>query len=594
MTPDKISNVPRKPGVYLFKGQRERVLYVGKAKNLRSRLASYFRSPSSLDQRKLSMVKLVKDFSCLVTENELEALILEANLIKQHKPPFNVVLRDDKNYPYLKLTVAEAWPRLEVVRRIAKDGSIYFGPYVPAQIMWDALSFIRKNFNIRTCRHRFDRPMRPCIQYQMKRCDAPCAGLVTRDDYMKTVDEIRLFLKGERGELLKNLEKSMHRLSGEQNFEEAAKVRDRIANLQRLWESQRVIAPELGDLDALGFYTNGTDAACDVFFIRNGVLVGTKDFFLKGVGGLPRGELVHSFIEMFYAKDIIPPSEIIVPAPPDNLATLKRWLKKKRGGAVRITVPRDDKRLGVLAMADENAAQVFMNRTSAGLDETLHDLKERLGLASVPHTIGAFDVSTTSGTESTGAFVYWRNGEFIKELYRHLRIKEVPGIDDYGMMREVVGRTLKSLGEDLPDLIIIDGGKGQLDVARDALDKNAPGRQGAGPVLIGLAKDPDRAITPSDLSISLEDRHRSSLLLKRIRDEVHRFAVQYHKNLRGKRFMKSPLEGIRGIGKRRRLELLRHFGSIQGIRNASLEEIADLKGMNRKIAETILNELRRP
>jgi excinuclease ABC subunit C len=591
---NKLAHVPTRPGIYVFKDHKDRILYVGKAKNLKNRLKTYFQRSQGLDQRKSSMVKLIRDFAYIVTENELEALILEANLIKQYKPRFNIVLRDDKNYPYLKLTISENWPRLLVVRRIVKDGSLYFGPYVPAQSMWDALAFIRRNFPIRICNYALDKPLRPCIQYQMGRCPAPCADKITKGDYRKIVEEVRLFLSGERGELLEGLEKRMVALSDELKFEEAARIRDRINHIRHVWESQRVVAPELGDMDVIGLYSEDGDAVCDVFFIRNGVLIGTKDFYLKDVGGISEGEIIHSFIELFYAKEIIPPDEIIVMSRPDDFRNLARWLKGKKAGRVRILIPRKGKKQELLRMANENAEQILKSKKDLKGDERLKTMKERLHLPYLPRHIGAFDVSTTSGTESVGAFVYWQDNEFVKDYYRRVKIKGVSGIDDYAMMSELITRTLKNLGEEIPDLILIDGGKGHLEIARDVIETNSitlgDGRR---PMLIAVAKDPDRAFTLSSDIIHLEDRSPASLLLKSIRDEVHRFAVTFHRKLRDKRLMKSSLEEIPGIGKKRRFELLRFFGSIDAIRNASVDEIARVKGFNKKVAENVLRELRR-
>lgn len=588
-----ISNIPPKPGVYILEGPNSKVLYVGKAKNLRNRLKTYFQKTNTLDPRKSSMVKLIKNFSFIITENEIEALVLEANLIKQHKPRFNVVLRDDKNYPYLKLTVAEKWPRLEVVRRIVKDGSLYFGPYVPAQGMWDILAFIRRNFPVRICKYTLDKPMRPCIQYQMGRCPAPCDSRISRGGYMKIVDEVRLFLSGKRKKLLEGLERKMLKLSEELKFEEAARIRDRIKNIRSAWKTQRAVAPELGDIDVIGFYTDGIDMVFDVLFIRNGILIGTKDFFLRDAGSLSKGEVLHGFIEMFYAKEIMPPGEIVVRIRPEGSANLKAWLKAKKSGSVGIRAPKEGKRLELLKMADENAEQIFRNRV-AGPDDRLREITERLELPILPQSIGAFDVSTIGGSESVGAFIFWSEGGFKKDLYRHLRIKGVSGVDDYAMMNETIARTLKNLGDKIPDLMLIDGGKGQLEIARDVVERNNIVRSdGTPPMLIAIAKDPDRALTLSSRVIDIEDKGRSSLLLKEIRDEVHRFAVTYHRKLRDKRLMESPLEKIPGIGKKRRLELLRYFGSLDAIREAHLDEITKLKGFNRRIAEDLLHELRR-
>ncbi|GER93391.1 excinuclease ABC subunit C [hot springs metagenome] len=584
----ELSNIPKKPGVYIFKGSKEKVLYVGKAKNLRSRLMSYFRDSANLDARKAAMVKMVRDFSFIVTDNELEALILEANLIKQYKPRFNIILRDDKNYPYIKLTIREQWPRIEVVRGMKKDGNLYFGPYVPSQAMWEAISFIRRNFLIRTCRYSLDKPIRPCIQYQMKRCAAPCAGLISEKDYRKIVDEVILFLKGEKKELLNRLEEKMLSLSEEMRFEDAAEIRDRLFKLQRAFESQKVVSPELGDIDVIGYYKEGDNIAFNILFVRSGVLIGAKDFFIDSIIATDESEMMHSIIEIFYAKEIIPPEVILVNVMPDNVRALKAWLKAKKGENVNIEHPLDERKLELLHMANENARLYFAMKgqdSRMKSEEILTTLKDKLHLAKVPQSIGAFDVSTIQGSESVGAFIYWENGEFRKDNYRHLKIKGVLGVDDYAMMQEIVERILRK-EELVPDLIVIDGGKGQLEVARKVMeDLNIK------TALIAIAKKPDRAFLVNDEIIDLEDKSKGSLLLKKIRDEVHRFAISFHRKLRDKRLIESPLEKIPGIGKKRRLELLRHFGSIDNIREATVEEIAKIKGFNKKIAEKVIASL---
>ena len=589
----KLAIIPSKPGVYILKSEKERVLYVGKAKILKNRLRSYFQKSSHLDPRKAAMIKNVKDFSYIATDNELEALALEANLIKQYRPKFNVILRDDKNYPYLKLTIQEEWPKLEVVRRIKKDGALYFGPYVPAGSMWETLAFIRRNFQIRGCRYVLDKPMRPCIQHQMGRCPAPCAGKISREEYLKLVDEIRLFLKGEKKDLLEELEKKMLMFSKEMRFEDAARIRDRIKALQRAWESQKVVAPELGDIDVIGFHKVDGTISFEVFFIRNGIMIGSKDLVMKNIEGLSDKELLHTFLSQFYSKEIIPPSEIITPLLPAESKSLEKWLKQRKEEAVKISTPKTGKKKELLLMASENAMLILREKREAKIDDLLMEIKEKLRLEKSPEDIGAFDVSTISGKESVGAFVYWKGGEFNKDMYRRLRIKTILGIDDYSMMEEIVERIIKNLDGHMPDLIIIDGGKGQLEIAKSVLDKNRTLFPEA-PMVIAIAKDPDRAFTPlSEDPIDLDDGRPSSLLLKRIRDEAHRFAIGYHRKLRAKGLIQSPLERIPGIGKKRRLTLLRHFGSIEAIRNATIEDIKSLKGFHKGIAENLLNALRR-
>jgi excinuclease ABC subunit C len=589
----RFTTVPSKPGIYLFKSAKERVLYVGKAKNLRSRLRSYFHDSSGLDARKASMMREVRDFSYIVTGNELEAFVLEANLIKQFKPRFNIILKDDKNYPYLKLTVQEPWPRIEVVRRVQHDGALYFGPYVPAGAMWETLDFIRRNFQVRDCRFDLTKPLRPCIQHQMKRCLAPCAGKISREEYLELIGEIRLFLNGERRDLIQDLEQRMSMLSEEMRFEEAARMRDRIRAIEKAWESQKVVDPSLGDIDAAGFYAEGSEAAFKVLFIRNGVMIGSKDFHVRNIAELPDSELMHSFIAQFYAKDIFPPAEVAVSVLPEEAASLELWLGRRKGEPVTISHPRTGKKKELVAMASENAFFTFRSKKETKNDALLSEVKDRLQLGRQIADIGAFDISNISGEEAVGAFVYWSAGDFRKARYRRLRIQTVKGIDDYAMMGEVVGRVTDNLEGELPDLVIVDGGKGHLQVARAALDSRV-GEIKKMPLLIAIAKDPDRAYLPdAGKPVSLEDGSRSSLFLKTIRDEVHRFAIGYHRKLRAKEMLQSPLEKINGIGKKRRFELLKVFGSIKEIRNATVEEIARLKGFNRSIAERLLHELGR-
>jgi excinuclease ABC subunit C len=585
---ERLKAVPKKPGVYTFKGPKEKVLYVGKAKDLRGRLRSYFGKAAAADARKSSMMKSVRDFTYIVTDSELEALVLEANLIKQYKPRFNVILRDDKNYPYIKLTINEEWPRLEVVRKIRKDGSLYFGPYVPAGGMREALLFIRRHFNIRPCRYRLDKPTRPCIQYQMGRCPAPCAGYIKREDYLKAVREVRLFLEGGKKELLGELEGRMKRLSGEERFEEAAAVRDRMDSVKKMWQTQKAVSPELKDMDVIGFYKEGGAVSFQVFFIRNGMMIGAKDFYIDNAADMPVKELLHGFIEMFYSKEIIPPPEIVLREMPASAQTLVLWLSGKRGGGVKMTAPKRAKRLELVLMAEKNAEEAFKRKANLREDEALLDLKERLSLEKVPSSIGAFDVSTISGSESVGAFICWHDGGFKKDMYRHLKIKTVSGMDDFAMMTEIVKRTLDDIARDMPDLIVIDGGRGQLEAAI----RGIPGSLKGSLDVVAIAKKPDRVfVAGTDVPVNIEDKRPSSLLLKKIRDEAHRFAVGFHRKLRDKRLMESPLEKVPGIGRKRRLSLLRAFKSIDAIKKAAVEELMNAQGMNRKTAEALKEAL---
>jgi excinuclease ABC subunit C len=589
----KLSSVPLKPGVYTFSNAKQKILYVGKAKNLRNRLRSYFRKSSSLDSRKASMMRDVRAFNYIVTDNELEAFVLEANFIKQYKPRFNIILRDDKNYPYIKLTVNEEWPRLEVVRKLKNDGSIYFGPFIPAGAMWETIAFIRRNFQIRNCSYSLEKPIRPCIQYQMGKCLAPCAGKISRGAYRKLVDEIRLFLSGKRKDLIRGLEKDMLKLSEDMKFEEAAGIRDRIRAIEKTWESQKVAAPELGDIDVIGSYREAGEVLFNLFFVRNGIMTGSKEYIVKNIENVPERELMHTFVLQLYSGEIMPPSEIVTPVLPEESGALSRWLGQRKGKGVKLLSPKSGKKRELLELASENARLLYRSKRDVKAGELLNDIKSRLKLMNKPESIGAFDVSNISGKEAVGAFICWSDGEFKKDMYRRLRIKTVQGIDDYSMMEEIIGRIIHNSGMNLPHLFVIDGGKGHLEAAKKIIDRKFRLKEKS-PEIVAVAKNPDRVyLTNSDEAVGLEDRSQSSLLLKNIRDEVHRFAIGYHRKLRGENFLRSPLENISGIGKKRRLELLRVFGSIESIRNATIDDIAKIKGFNRNIAEKLLTELGR-
>jgi excinuclease ABC subunit C len=584
---EKLSRVPAKPGIYLFKDEKNRILYVGKAKDLRNRLRSYFQKSAALDERKAAMVRSVRDFEYTVTGNELEAFVLEANLIKQYRPRYNILLRDDKSYPYLKLTVNETWPRLEVVRRVQKDGAKYFGPYVPSGAMWEILSFIRNNFTIRTCRYSLEKRMRPCIQHQIKKCIAPCGGKVDHAEYMHMVNEVRLLLEGKNKRLLDMLERRMKRLSDEMRYEEAALVRDRVRSIRQISETQKAVAPELGDIDTIGIFREEDRATFKILFIRNGIMIGSRHFFIGNVSGEKDGDLLKNFIGQFYGKEIIPPPEVLCPLMPDDMPVLSSWLSEKRGSPVKIATPKRGIKRGLIEMAKQNAEAFSRSEKETEWKTTLRELSAFLGLKKLPGDIGAFDISNISGREPVGAFVYWAGGRFQKDRYRHIKMDAVKGPDDYSMMKEMIRRTVKNLEGNLPDLVIIDGGRAHLDAALEVLEENHIESEA-----VGLAKDPDRIfLKESEAPLSLEDGKAPSLLLKRIRDEVHRFAIRYHKKLRAKRTFESPLDKIPGVAKKRRFALLQHFGSIDAIRNATVEEIARLKGFHRKIAEKILASL---
>jgi excinuclease ABC subunit C len=591
-----LSAVPEKPGVYILKDNKEKIIYVGKAKNLKNRLSSYFQNSSHLDERKRSMVSRVENFSYIVTDNELEALILEANLIKQYKPRFNIILRDDKSYPYLRLATNEKWPYLEVVRGIKNDGALYFGPYTPSRAVRETISFVKKHFQIRDCKFDIIKPIRPCIQYQMGRCPAPCADKVSHEDYMKIVEEVRLFLSGKMSELIEYLERKMNYYADLLDFEQAALVRDKIRAIEKSTSRQKVVAPEFGDMDVIGYYKNKYEVNFKVFFIRNGFMTGSKDLFFKNVISVEKAEYLRDFLVQFYSKEIVPPPKILIDYLPNELHLTEKFLSEKRKGDVFINMPASDMEMDLIKMANENAYIMYNYRMRTGIDKVLYDIRERLSMQTLPKSIGAIDVSNLSGSEAVGSFIYWDDGEFAKDKYKRLKVKSVEGIDDYSMIKEVVERILVKIGEDMPDILMIDGGIGHLQIVNNVMNRLK--EQGFSfhkePFLIAIAKKPDRIFSLShETPLNISDSEPSSLLLRRIRDEAHRFALSYHRNLRKKSVLISPLEKIKGIGKKRRLQLLKAFSSIDAIKNSTVDEICKIKGFNKNLAEYLLNELRR-
>lgn len=604
----KLLQVPSAPGIYIMKGAGGKVLYVGKAKNLKNRLRSYFQKSASMGDRKSKMVQEIKTYEYVVTNNELEALVLEANFIKKLKPRFNIILRDDKNYPYLKLTVNEKWPRLAIVRKIDKDGALYFGPYVPAGTMWEMVKFIRRHFPIRICKYNLGRPFRPCVQYQMDRCLAPCSESLRRDEdweiYQETVREVRSFIQGDKRELIANLHNRMHRLSEELKFEEAAGIRDRLKALERAWESQRVITPELGDMDVIGLYRANEEASVFMLFLRKGMVVGQKDFFINKLGDIEDKELIESFVSQFYSREMLLPLKIVLPVKA-GLQLQKQWLQQKRGKAIKLAGAKGGHEHKILKMANDNAYYSFNKHKDAGSDEALLLLKNILTLKAIPRKIVAIDVSNISGSESVGASVLYEEGKFIKNGYRLFKIKTVKGIDDVAMIGEVVDRYLRSIVDsngDAPQLLLIDGGRGQLQYALSAAKQFDISVEIAAIAKAkeklslankkGIRSDCERVYIPGKKApVYLEPFLSSTYLLQKIRDEVHRFAISYHRKLRTMRTFTSPLEKVKGIGKTRRLLLLRHFGSIDKIRKARVEDIAALKGMNSKIAGDLKKSL---
>ncbi len=598
---EKLEALPASPGVYLMKGEGGRVLYVGKAKSLADRVRSYFHKSAAHGPRTKALLENVRDLEVMHTGSELEALILENNLIKKHRPKYNVILRDDKNYPFLRLGIKDPFPRLDVVRKIRRDGALYFGPYVPAGAMRETLKIIRKIFPLATCEIEIDGTApRACIEFEIKRCMAPCTGNQSQAEYAEIVKDVRMFLEGKDRELLERMREQMNALSNEECFEGAALLRDKIWKVEQVLEKQRVTATSTVDQDVLALARDKGLADLQVLFIRGGMLIGRKDFPIEDPEDATDGEMIASFIPQFYSEDRIIPQEIISPASLPDKKVLEAWLRDRAGKAVRIVTPTRGKMERLLNLAMENARGSLAERLR--VQEVRRDgsriLGDLLGLPAPPDRIEAFDISNIMGTHPTGSLVVWEGDGPKRSDYRHFKVRLDEGPNDFLMMREVVFRhydRAKREGTRSPDLIVIDGGKGQLHAAQESLA--ALGLSDL-PIL-GLAKAKgekgERIFLPSEPeALVLEPSSPATHLLQRVRDESHRFAVTYHRKLRSKAGMKSALDDIPGVGKKRKLALLKHFGTVRKLAEADVEAIAAVPGIGKKAGRAVFDALHDP
>jgi excinuclease ABC subunit C len=597
---EKLQNLPAEPGVYLMKDVRGHIIYVGKALSLKNRVRSYFQKGAK-DEKTELMVRNIADLETIVTHTELEALILESTLIKKHHPRFNIILRDDKNYPYLRLDLKSEYPRLDVVRGLKKDGAAYYGPYVPAGGMWEILSLIRRTFPLATCKKEFrrDRPERPCVQNQIGRCMAPCAGDVDPAAYRDMVDQVRLFIEGKNRDLIDLLKKRMEEASERTDYERAAELRDRIARIEGAFEKQKIISPGFENQDVIGIAVEGGHADIQVLFIRNGMLLGRKDFYLTEIGGMAAQDIVADFLHQFYVKEMIVPAEVLLPVDVPDREVFEKWLTEKRGLKVEVMVPQRGRKHELVQMATDNAAQALKEKmlSAKSKERILRQLQEELGLRNLPRRIEAFDISNIQGTEAVASMVSFENNLPDKRNYKRFKIRSVEGQDDFASMAEVVRRRYAKAKEEgtLPDLILIDGGKGQLNAALDELrllavdESDVIGLAKARSGEEGSPKEFERVFLPGvEEPIILDPASATTHLVARVRDEAHRFAIEYHRKLRERRTVASELDEIPGIGETRKKTLLRHFGSVARVRQATAEELTGVKGMNKKTAEKIV------
>jgi excinuclease ABC subunit C len=579
---DKLEQLPSQPGVYLFKGRDGEILYVGKARVLRDRVRSYFQAGRPPEVHKERMVEEIADLDLVVTDSEMEALALENNLIKRHKPPYNLRLRDDKNHPYLKLSLAEEYPRLHVVRRPAEDGNAYGGPYIPASLAYRTAGLVRKLFGIRSCKEALNgaRP-RPCLQYQIKRCLAPCvAEICSLERYRRSCEDARLFLEGRTEEVVRRLRGQMEEAAGEERFEEAASLRDQVNALLRMEAPQKITTTDIEERDLFAAHVEGDRAAVQVFSVRDGKVVAREGFLLDH---LTEPEAVlGTTVQQFYAEGRYVPREVLVGADLPDRELLEQWLGARRGTAVHIHAPQRGEKLRLLELVARNAQLAFeleWKHPRKQSQEILRALRDALDLEVEPQRIECFDISNIQGSDVVASMVVFAGGLPRKSDYRKFRVRSVSGApDDFAAMREVVGRRYRRLleeGRDLPDLVLIDGGKGQLGAAVAALEE------------LGLGDQPVASLAKREELIFVRGREepivlpRSSpvlQLVQRVRDEAHRFAIGFHRQARASRTLHSELDDVPGVGPGKRRKLLSIFGSVRGVRGATEGELAAVVG----------------
>ncbi len=586
---EKLEALPTRPGVYLFKDAAGRVIYVGKARVLRDRVRSYFQAGRPLELHKANLVAAIGDLDLVVTDTEMEALALENNLIKRHQPAYNVRLRDDKNHPYLKLTLKEEYPRLHIVRRPAEDGNAYGGPYIPASLGRKTASVVHRVFGIRSCKEELNgRRARPCLQYQIQRCIAPCvAEVCSLDRYHQACEDARLFLEGRNDAVLARLEAEMERAAAGERFEEAASLRDKLRALERLETPQKITTTEIEERDLFGACVEGERAALQVFCVRDGKVV-SRDAYLLDAVAEPEG-LLSTAIQQFYAEGRYVPRQVLVPEEIPDRELLAAWLSARRGTRVELRVPQRGEKVRLLELVGRNARLAFdleWKHPRRQSQELLRALCDLLELDEEPRRIECFDISNIQGSDIVASMVCFVDGLPKKSEYRKFRVKGVSGApDDFASMREVVGRRYRRLLEeekDLPELVLVDGGKGQLGAAVEALEELGLGAQ---PVASLAKREELIFVRGRDQPIALPRASPVLQLVQRVRDEAHRFAVGFHRQTRSKRTLHSELDEIPGVGPTKRKRLLTRFGSVRGVRGASVEELA--LSVGRALAEQI-------
>ena len=604
----KIANLPDSPGCYLMKSEGG-IIYVGKAVNLKNRVSQYFHYSAQHTPKVRAMVEKIDDFDIILVDSEMEAFALECNLIKLHMPHYNILLKDDKAYPYIRVNLAEDFPLVDLARRQERDGAKYFGPYQGSTVVREVLDVVRMVFPIRVCRHAInpDKPRRPCVHHQVGQCPAPCAGLISKEDYRRTIDGVIDFLNGKYAPVLAELKERMAEASKEMNYERAALYRDRIRAVEAVMQKQKAISTAQADQDIIAVLPHEADAMVQLMFVRSGRMIGSERFTLEGAADEPLGEILTQFMLQYYGPEITPPREILLSHTPPEHDVIEQLLTEQHGARTYILTPRRGEKLKLVGMAVKNLkdeAKKLDRKNASSHARTigaLETLQALLNLPTLPRRIEGYDISNTQGALSVASEVVMVDGVSANKEYRRYRIKTVEGANDFASMYEVITRRLshgldelaerKEQGLDpqggkfswLPDLILVDGGRGQLAAAQEAMQA-----QGLNIPMIGLAKRIEEIVLPGEEESLLLDRHSPALhVLQRVRDESHRFAIIHHRTLRGKASIASRLDGIPGVGDKRKKAILKHFKTVEALKAATAEEIAQAPGVPEKVAQSV-------
>ena len=615
---EELKKLPAKPGVYIMRDKTDHIIYIGKAIILKNRVRQYFQSSRNQTEKIRQMVEHIDHFEYIITDSELEALVLECNLIKEHMPKYNTMLKDDKSYPYIRVTLNEAFPRVSIARELKKDKAKYFGPYTSVLAVKDTLELLRKIYKIRTCSRVLPRDVgkeRPCLYHHMGQCDAPCQGLVSASMYRRNIDEVVEFLNGNYIRVAKMLEEKMQKASEELEFEKAAQYRDLLGSVKQIANRQKITNTDQVDRDIIAFARNKDEAVVQTFFIRSGKLIGRDHFHLSGVEGVAESEVMGSFIKQFYSGTPYIPKEIFLGVKTEEEELLTEWLSAKRGQRVYLKVPQKGEKERLVELAHKNAELVLnqdlekIKREEARTTGALKELAQMLDIP-VLERIESFDISNTSGFESVGSMVVFEKGKSKKADYRKFKIRTVSGPDDYASMYEVLTRRFthgqkellqlreKQLDESLgsftryPDLILMDGGKGQVGIALRVLKE-----LNLNIAVCGMVKDDNhrtRGLYYENKELGIDKSSELFRLITRIQDETHRFAIEYHRSLRQKKQVHSILDDINGIGTTRRRALMKHFQSLEAIQAADVEEILKVDAMNRQSAEEVYRFFHKP